>query len=247
VSEKGCGRVALLSGRTITLAMGVPACPREHHGALGARVSRILSRLRCLDHLTAILIGVGSGVFIIAAGRIFRQIIVVHTASAANRRLVSTADSRYLALILVRLVCTGHDANTLYCTRFLPWSAERNDLLPDLDRSGCISARSTCGYSGMFLALWNGTLRVPLTAASLPLKCRVFGEMRDVLHSRAPLPLIPPAPFSHTGRRGSLGVLIAETGDGTQGPAKKIYPCESVPTRAGCPRADGERTPVYGV
>jgi len=123
VSEKGCGRVALLSGRTITLAMGVPACPREHHGALGARVSRILSRLRRSDHLTAILIGVGSGVFIIAAGRIFRQIIVVHTASAANRRLVSTADSRYLALILVRLVCTGHDANTLYCTRFLPWSA----------------------------------------------------------------------------------------------------------------------------
>ena len=123
MSEKGCGRVALLSGRTITLAMGVPACPREHHGALGARVSRILSRLRCSDHLTAILIGVGSGVFIIAAGRIFRQIIVVHTASAANRRLVSTADSRYLALILVRLVCTGHDANTLYCTRFLPWSA----------------------------------------------------------------------------------------------------------------------------
>jgi hypothetical protein len=116
VSEKGCGRVALLSGRTITLAMGVPACPREHHGALGARVSRILSRLRCLDHLTAILIGVGSGVFIIAAGRIFRQIIVVHTASAANRRLVSTADSRYLALpIRIAYVCTGHDANTLYC------------------------------------------------------------------------------------------------------------------------------------
>jgi len=71
--------------------------------------------------------------------------------------------------------------------------------------------------------------------------------MRDVLHSRAPLPLIPPAPFSHTGRRGSLGVLMAETGDGTQGLAKKIYPCESVPTRAGCPRADGERTLVYGV
>ena len=35
------------------------------------------------------------------------------------------------------------------------------------------------------------------------------------------LPLIPPAPFSHTGRRGSLGVLMAETGDGTQGLAEK--------------------------
>ena len=34
-------------------------------------------------------------------------------------------------------------------------------------------------------------------------------------------PLIPPAPFSHKGRRGSLGVLMAETGDGMQGPAKK--------------------------
>ena len=31
------------------------------------------------------------------------------------------------------------------------------------------------------------------------------------------LPLIPPAPFSHTGRRGSLGVLMPETDDGTQG------------------------------
>jgi hypothetical protein len=202
---KGCDRVALLPGRAITLAMGVLACPREHHGALGARVSRILSRLRRSDHLTAILIGVGSGVFIIAAGRIFRQIIVVHTASAANRRLVSTADSRYLALILVRLVCTGHDANTLYCTRFLPWSAERNDLLPDLDRSGCISARSTCGYSGMFLALWNGTLRVPLTAASLPLKCRIFG--RDARCSAFPCAVAPhpPCPLLPHGEKGEFG------------------------------------------
>jgi hypothetical protein len=55
---------------------------------LGARVSRILFRLRRSDHLTAILIGIGSGVFIITAGCIFRQIIVVHTASAANRRLL---------------------------------------------------------------------------------------------------------------------------------------------------------------
>ena len=94
MSEKGCGRVALLSGRTITLAMGVTTCPREHHGESGVRVAQFLSRLRRSEHLTAILISVGSGVFIIAAGRIFRQIIVVHTASAANRRLVSTADSR---------------------------------------------------------------------------------------------------------------------------------------------------------
>ncbi len=48
--------------------------------------------------------------------------------------------------------------------------------------------------------------------------------MSDVLHSRAPLPLIPPAPFSHKGRRGRLGVLMAEMGDGTQGLAKKSTP-----------------------
>jgi len=36
----------------------------------------------------------------------------------------------------------------------------------------------------------------------------------------ARLPLIPPTPFSHKGRRGSLGVLMPETGDGTQGLAK---------------------------
>jgi hypothetical protein len=29
-------------------------------------------------------------------------------------------------------------------------------------------------------------------------------------------PLIPPTPFSHTGRRGSVDVLMPETGDGTQ-------------------------------
>jgi len=31
------------------------------------------------------------------------------------------------------------------------------------------------------------------------------------------LPLIPPAPFSHTGRRGSSSILMPETDDGTQG------------------------------
>ncbi len=51
-----------------------------------------------------------------------------------------------------------------------------------------------------------------------------LGEMSDVLHSRAPLALIPPTPFSHKGRRGSLGVLMAETGNSTQGLAKKSTP-----------------------
>ena len=43
----------------------------------------------------------------------------------------------------------------------------------------------------------------------------------DFLHSSARLPLIPPAPFSHKGRRGILGVLMPEMGDGTQALAKK--------------------------
>jgi hypothetical protein len=50
------------------------------------------------------------------------------------------------------------------------------------------------------------------------------GEMRSFLHSRALLPLIPPTPFSHKGRRGSLVVLMHETGDDIQGLAKKSPP-----------------------
>gem|GEM_PF-1363860 len=61
-----------------------------------------------------------------------------------------------------------------------------------------------------------------------------LGEVSDVLHSRAPLPLIPPAPFSHKGRRGSLGVLMPETVDGTQGLAEK-----STPVRQRLPRPQG--------
>jgi len=63
--------------------------------------------------------------------------------------------------------------------------------------------------------------------------------MSDVLHSRAPLPLIPPTPFSHKGRRGSLGVLMAETGDGTQGLAKKSTPVRRPPAMRGEARLRG--------
>ena len=141
MSEKGCGRVALLSGRTITLAMGVTTCSREHHRALGARISQNLSRLRRSEHLTAILISVGSGVFIIAAGRIFRQIIVVHTASAANRRLVSTAavtginlDGNYCSVLLYQifaLECRGKRPSTKpnMRRRASPWIAEGFSLM----------------------------------------------------------------------------------------------------------------------
>jgi hypothetical protein len=72
---------------------------------------------------------------------------------------------------------------------------------------------------GAFLGAMRGVLHSCALCPSSPLLSSVefLGEMSDVLHSRAPLPLIPPAPFSHKGRRGRLGVLMAETGDGTQG------------------------------
>ena len=110
-------------------------------------------------------------------------------------------------------------------------------------------ARRACPTS----ARASARLRCALPAALLPSglqrhsSVEFLGEMSDVLHSRALLPLIPPAPFSHKGRRGSLGVLMAETEDGTQALAKKstpvraaaegilltirahpLYPCQSV-------------------
>ena len=62
-----------------------------------------------------------------------------------------------------------------------------------------------------------------------PLTCRVFG--RDARCSAFPCAVAPhpPAPFSHKGRRGSLGILMAETGDGTQGLAKKSTPVSIPP------------------
>jgi hypothetical protein len=39
-------------------------------------------------------------------------------------------------------------------------------------------------------------------------------------------PSSPLTPFSHTGRRGILGVLMPETGDVAQELPKKPYPCK---------------------
>jgi hypothetical protein len=66
-----------------------------------------------------------------------------------------------------------------------------------------------------------------------------LGEMSGLLHSRARLPLIPLAPFSHKGRRGILGVLMPETKDGTQGLPQKTHPCKlhGPGARASRPRA----------
>ena len=62
--------------------------------------------------------------------------------------------------------------------------------------------------------------------------------MRGFLHSRALSPLIPPASFSHTGRRGRWGVLMPETEDGTQGLAKKSTPV-SIPLPPSPTRREG--------
>jgi len=57
------------------------------------------------------------------------------------------------------------------------------------------------------------------TRASCPRglsRVKFLEEMSGFLHSRAFLPLIPPTPFSHKGRRGILGFLITETREGSQ-------------------------------
>jgi len=70
------------------------------------------------------------------------------------------------------------------------------------------------------------------------------------------LPLIPPAPFSHKGRRGSLGVLMPETEDGTQGLAEKPAPARlhagetstavcCIPVRV-CPSSPLPPSPIRG-
>ena len=56
----------------------------------------------------------------------------------------------------------------------------------------------------------------PLPWGRVLSRVEFLGEMSDVLHSCAPLALIPPTPFSHEERRGSLGVLKPETYEGQE-------------------------------
>jgi hypothetical protein len=64
--------------------------------------------------------------------------------------------------------------------------------------------------------------------------------MRGLLHSRALLPLIPPTPFSHKGRRGSLGFLKPRMREGMQGLPKKPTSVSAIALAAG-PGADALR------
>jgi hypothetical protein len=56
----------------------------------------------------------------------------------------------------------------------------------------------------------------------IPLKGRALGSNARFAAFLRLLPLIPPAPFSHTERRGRLGVLMPETEDGMQGFPKNL-------------------------
>jgi hypothetical protein len=68
-----------------------------------------------------------------------------------------------------------------------------------------------------------------------------------LLHSRARLPLIPLAPFSHKGRRGILGILIPETKDGTQGLPQKPTPVSCMArVRGRLPACIQECDPITG-
>jgi len=63
---------------------------------------------------------------------------------------------------------------------------------------------------------WASRPRPPCGSGDLS-RVDFLGEMGGFLHFRALLPLIPPPPFSHTGRRGSLGVLKPRMRKGMQG------------------------------
>ena len=90
--------------------------------------------------------------------------------------------------------------------------------------SGLLNQEEAMDATPARMMMWFAAF--PRLLPLIPLLSRVefLGEMSDVLHSRAPLPLIPPAPFSHTGRRGRLGVLMPETENGRQGLPQKPPP-----------------------
>ena len=44
-------------------------------------------------------------------------------------------------------------------------------------------------------------------------QCRFLGEMSDILHFYAPLPLIPPTPLLPQGEKGEVRILMPKAGD----------------------------------
>jgi hypothetical protein len=82
----------------------------------------------------------------------------------------------------------------------------------------CLGARASGAPAG-------GDARTPARWSCL-LKGRVLRSNARCAAFPRLLPLIPPTPFSHKGRRGRLGVLMPETEDGAQGLPQKTCPCK---------------------
>ena len=82
--------------------------------------------------------------------------------------------------------------------------------------------------------LYGRSAAAPPAVLLRPIAPRGLGEMRGLLHSRALLPLIPPPPFTHKGRRGRLGVLKSRMRKGMQGLPKNL-PLQGAPPRPCAP------------
>jgi hypothetical protein len=109
-------------------------------------------------------------------------------------------------------------------------------ILPELP--GCAGLRPACGATGERLDIARERRPSAGCAGFQPASGATGGllnqeEAMDATPARMMmwfaafprlLPLIPPAPFSHTGRRGRLGVLMPETEDGRQGLPQKPPP-----------------------
>ena len=109
-------------------------------------------------------------------------------------------------------------------------------ILPELP--GCAGLRPACGATGERLDIARERRPSAGCAGFQPAPGATSGllnqeEAMDATPARMMmwfaafprlLPLIPPAPFSHTGRRGRLGVLMPETENGRQGLPQKPPP-----------------------
>ena len=73
------------------------------------------------------------------------------------------------------------------------------------------------------------SVTLPYAGGRRALKGRVLRSNARFAAFPRLLPLIPPTPFSHKGRRGSLGVLMPETEDGAQGLPQKPTPVSIPP------------------
>jgi hypothetical protein len=117
--------------------------------------------------------------------------------------------------------------------RYATWVRRRPARMPGARASslpqryaplGCAGVQPACRERGRLAHVqrcditgtWASRPRPPCGSGDLS-RVDFLGDMGGFLHFRALLPLIPPPPFSHTGRRGSLGVLKPRMRKGMQG------------------------------